>query len=233
MEKILGVLGGMGPEATTDFMAKLVKMTPADSDQNHIPVIVVSLPDIPDRTKFITGSGPSPLDAILKSLRLLENANVSSVVIPCNTAHFWFEDIRKNTQKNLISMIDATVKVVGSNKIVLLLATDGTIKSEIYQEKFSHINTHCHIPDIVNQKRLMTAIHYLKAGMHDESLLLLMKVIESTDNISCDSVILACTELPILLGDLEKKYPNKNFIDTSGVLAKASVDWYLGLNNEY
>lgn len=232
MEKILGILGGMGPEATSDFMKKLVQMTPADSDQDHIPVIVVSLPDIPDRTKHIVGYGPSPLNAILRSLRLLENANVSSIVMPCNTAHYWFEEIQKNTTKNLISMIDATVTSVGRNKVVLLLATDGTIKSCVYQDKFSKNNTECLIPDNDKQRELMSAIHKIKAGKHNEAIHLLQNVIENSAYAICDFIVLGCTELPIILNDLEKRYPDINFIDTSAALAKASVEWYRSHYNE-
>jgi len=86
---MLGVLGGMGPMATVDFLKKLVEATPAARDQDHLGVMVAQAPGIPDRTGAILGEGPDPLPAMTIALRRLEAAGATRIAIPCNTAHHW------------------------------------------------------------------------------------------------------------------------------------------------
>ena len=107
MRKIIGILGGMGPGATADAFSKLINNTQASCDQEHIPVVIVSLPDIPDRTENIIYSGPSPLPAMINSLRILEHAGASCIIMPCNTAHFWYETLKNEVDIEFISIIDA------------------------------------------------------------------------------------------------------------------------------
>ncbi|MBQ0369010.1 aspartate/glutamate racemase family protein, partial [Providencia rettgeri] len=134
MKKILGMLGGMGPGATADAFSKLINNTGAKKDQEHIPVIIVSIPDIPDRTENIIYSGPSPLPAMIEYLKILENAGVSCIIMPCNTAHFWYEDLIKETGIHFISIINAACnKILKDNvKKVALLATTATIQTKLY-----------------------------------------------------------------------------------------------------
>ncbi|MDB5874548.1 MAG: aspartate racemase, partial [Ramlibacter sp.] len=86
----IGVFGGMGPSATVDFMDKLVQLTPAKRDQEHLPVIVASLPHIPDRSRSILGTGPDPLPQLLKGIDFLNTAGVGVIAIPCNSSHHWY-----------------------------------------------------------------------------------------------------------------------------------------------
>ena len=97
MNKAIGILGGMGPQATVDAMNKIIKNTPANCDQEHIPVITVSIPDIPDRTKSIINHDDKPFEKMSEYIRILESANVGCIIIPCNTAHFWFDQLQKST----------------------------------------------------------------------------------------------------------------------------------------
>lgn len=91
---MIGVLGGMGPAATVDFLAKLVRLTPAHRDQDHIPVVVVSDPRVPDRVgPIMQGHGPSPLDALCRAISTLEQAGAACIAIPCHTAHFWYDQM--------------------------------------------------------------------------------------------------------------------------------------------
>ncbi len=92
MNNLIGILGGMGPGATVDAMQKLINNTPANKDQDHIPTIAVSIPDIPDRTQCILNHSASPLDKMVQYLKILENAGAECIIIPCNTAHFWFDE---------------------------------------------------------------------------------------------------------------------------------------------
>ncbi|WP_268745903.1 aspartate/glutamate racemase family protein [Pectobacterium brasiliense] len=98
--------GGMGSGATVDAMQKLIKNTPAYRDQDHIPMIAVSIPDIPDRTKCILQHSASQLDKMLKYMKILENAGAECIIIPCNTAHYWFNDLKQQCRAEMSSIID-------------------------------------------------------------------------------------------------------------------------------
>lgn len=116
MHKAIGILGGMGPQATVDAMNKIIKNTSAHSDQEHIPVIIVSIPDIPDRTKSIINHDDKPFEKMREYLKILENANVGCIIIPCNTAHFWFDQLQQQTHTKMISIIEATVRFIQKSK---------------------------------------------------------------------------------------------------------------------
>ena len=108
----LGVLGGMGPLATVDFLAKLIAVTPAEFDQDHIPTIIYSAPYIPDRTANIRGHGPSPLPYMLSGLGFLEQSGVSCIAIPCNTAHFWYDQLSASASVPTFHIADAACDCV-------------------------------------------------------------------------------------------------------------------------
>lgn len=105
----LGILGGMGPLATVDFMRKIIQSTPAGQDQAHIPMVVANVPQIPDRTQAILDAAEDPFPALLQLLRQLEQAGATLFVIPCNTAHFWFKRLTYYSRIEAISIIDCVV----------------------------------------------------------------------------------------------------------------------------
>src|SRR5260221_11986364 len=107
MGKLLGVLGGMGPMAAADFFKKLIEETPAQRDQDHVPVIVYSVPQIPSRDKALTRNGESPLPQMLAGMKILREANAKCVAIPCNTAHFWYDELRTAGGLPILQMVDA------------------------------------------------------------------------------------------------------------------------------
>src|SRR5690606_28553292 len=90
---LLGVLGGMGPLATVDFLSKLIEETAAGRDDDHVPVVVYSVPQIPSRPAAIVSGGPSPLPAMLDGVRTLKGAGATVLAIACNTAHYWYDDL--------------------------------------------------------------------------------------------------------------------------------------------
>jgi len=134
---LLGILGGMGPAATADFYMKLVKATPATSDQDHIPVVVIGDPRIADRSRAIeTGTESSVLSGMLQGLRYLESAGVDAIAIPCNTAHLWLPRLTVETDIPFISLIEASVlearRLHPDGSTALVLGTRATIKSHVY-----------------------------------------------------------------------------------------------------
>ena len=143
MKNAVGVLGGVGPLATVYFMEMIIEMTDASKDQEHIDMLVSNHATIPDRTGFILGeSSESPMDAMVEDAQMLETAGCSFVVIPCNTAHYFFEDIRNSVQIPVLNIIEETIdyakkqgsqrKVPREIKKLGILATEGTISSGTY-----------------------------------------------------------------------------------------------------
>ena len=143
MKNAVGVLGGVGPLATVYFMEMIIEMTDASKDQEHIDMLVSNHATIPDRTGFILGeSSESPMDAMVEDAQMLETAGCSFVVIPCNTAHYFFEDIRNSVQIPVLNIIEETIdyakkqgsqrKIPREIKKLGILATEGTISSGTY-----------------------------------------------------------------------------------------------------
>ncbi|HGK4757557.1 aspartate/glutamate racemase family protein [Enterobacter cloacae] len=227
MDRIIGVLGGMGPEATADAFLKLIANTPAKKDQEHIPVIIASLPAIPDRTENILYGGPSPLPAMIKSLKVLENSGASCIVMPCNTAHYWLEELRKNTASEFISIIESACDRIIAEGIssVALVATTATVKTKLYQRRLEKAGISCIIPDVVHQEEIMKSIIAFKRGEHRLSSEIIASSIKSLQDKGCEKIIMGCTEIPLILESHIREKP-QDFIDATDELIKRAVQWY-------
>lgn len=135
-EKVIGVLGGMGPEATADLFRKIIRATPAEKDQDHIRVIIDSNPKIPDRTAAIIGGGPSPLPEMTETAKNLEKAGADLIIIPCNTAHYYYEKLKKSIRIPILNMVELTAQAIKGGfphvKKVGIIGTTGTVRAGIY-----------------------------------------------------------------------------------------------------
>jgi len=225
--KIIGVIGGMGPEATLDLFYKIIKNTPAKKDQEHIHLIIDNYPQIPDRTQFILGGGENPLPYLLKSAKLLENAGANAICMPCNTAHFFVEDIRKNINVPFISIVESVLKDIKENytdvKRIGLLATEGTIAGRVYHRIFEKEGYTIIVPEKNIQRKVMDVIYAVKAGKIKEKVETLNECIKELER-KTDILITACTEIPILTPYIESKVP---IIDATLSLAKRVVEFAL------
>src|ERR671937_468722 len=137
---LLGVLGGMGPLATVDFLRKLIEETPASRDADHVPVVVYSVPQIPDRPAAIIGDGPSPLPEMAAGVRVLARAGASCIAIPCNTAHYWFDELAREAGAPILHIADAACDALarrGGSPTVGVIGTRGTIAAGFYQERLT------------------------------------------------------------------------------------------------
>ena len=164
MKNAVGVLGGVGPLATVYFMEMIIEMTDASKDQEHIDMLVSNHATIPDRTGFILGeSSESPMDAMVEDAQMLETAGCSFVVIPCNTAHYFFEDIKNSVQIPVLNIIEETIdyakkqgsqrKIPREIKKLGILATEGTISSGTYSFYGKPAGVECVAPDPGFQKK--------------------------------------------------------------------------------
>jgi len=224
--KTVGIMGGMGPAATLDLFYKILKATPAKRDQDHIHIIIDNFPQIPDRTAFLLGKGANPLPYILKSVRTLERANVDVLCMPCNTAHYFVEDIRKATPLPFISIIESTLNEIRSrfedSKNIGLLATDGTIIGKVYHKVFEAEGYNIITLSEEKQHEVMRIIYSIKAGKMEENVQPFEEIIEHMKFLGSELVILGCTELPILLKYFEPSIP---VIDATSCLAKEIVNF--------
>ncbi|QCD44883.1 aspartate/glutamate racemase family protein [Campylobacter mucosalis] len=224
--KTIGILGGMGPQATIDLYQKIVSLTPASSDQEHLHVVIDSYSQIEDRTKFIMGEGASPLPKLVEAANRLKNAGCDAIIISCNTAHFFAPQIEEQTGVKILYIskiaVDAVQREHPNAKNVAVIATSGTKKGEVYDRILRERGLNSVSFTNAQQEALMDCIYKgVKAGKTDEYVGLFNKTIAS---IEADVYIAACTEIPLLLPTLDKPY---KFIDATLELAKYAVNYAL------
>jgi aspartate racemase len=228
-DRIIGILGGMGPEATLDLYRQIIRLTPAIKDQDHIPVLIYSNPKIPDRTKAIAENGENPLPYLIRSAMLLEQSGAGVIVMPCNTSHHFLPQIQEKVKIPFINMIEETCKALCSmipkTKTVGLLATTGTLCSGIYDKYLGMAGVKVLTPEDAEQEKIQAAVARVKAGIHDRST---GDVFESAGSqlmrSGAEAVILGCTEIPLVLDPESVNFPCLN---STLILAQAAVDWAL------
>lgn len=165
---VVGVLGGMGPAATVDFWAKLIRATPATTDQEHIPTVVWSDPTVPDRSAALLEGGPDPTPWLIAGASMLERMGASVIAMPCNTAHAFLPAVEKAVTVPVVDMIRATVESprMGGPSVsrVGLLATDGTLRAGLYRRHVQQIGRELVVPTDEGQAEVMYALRAIKAG---------------------------------------------------------------------
>jgi len=228
---MLGVLGGMGPMATADFMLKVIRNTPASCDQEHIEMIVCSATKIPDRTEAILGRGDDPFPAMLDALRRLERAGADCVAIPCNTAHYWHAALEENSTLPILHVVDAVadrlVRLDGAGGRIGLLATDGTVAAGVYQSRMGGRGFACVAPDASGQGDVMRAVRLVKAGRPDEATGMLEKAALRLLAADCRQIVMACTEIPLALANVAEPLRHR-LVDATDALACAAVEMCRG-----
>ncbi len=220
--KTPGVLGGMGPEATVDFMAKVIALTPGDKDQDHIRMLVDHDPTVPNRQDAILGTGEDPGPAMAAMARRLEVAGADFLVIPCNTAYVFEQAIIDAVQIPLISIIDETVDAVPDGcGAVGLLATDGCLRAGVYQRGIETRRLEAIEPAPDEMQELMQAIHAIKAGNADASTARTMQALASAlVERGAGAIIAGCTEIPLVLDQSMLDVP---LLSSTDILAQRTV----------
>lgn len=226
---VVGVLGGMGPLATLDFMRKMLEATPASSDQEHVPVVASSIPQVPDRTRAFRGEGVSPLAAMLASGRRLADAGAGLVVIPCNTAHLWFDELQAGLGLPMLHLVDAAledaVALSGAGARIGLLATDATIASGLYLNRPASQRVQWLLPTAAEMLDwVMPGIAAVKAGRLTEAESLLGQAAQALAQRGAAALVLGCTEIPLVLHENNAPRP---VVDATAALARRAVDWSL------
>lgn len=223
---ILGIMGGMGPLATCDLFKKIIELTEADIDKEHLHIIIDNNTQIPDRTAHIMGYGEDPREEMISSAKRLELAGADYMVIACNTAHYYYDDIVKHTKIKTIHMIEETANYLNrtypGSKEYLLLSTKGTYKSEIYRRVFEKLGLKILEPNEKDKDTIMEWIYKIKSSNFDinpeEYKSLLLKYPKNI----VSPVILGCTELSLLANIINLR--EEEYVDPTLILARYCVE---------
>lgn len=230
MVKVLGVLGGMGPLATVDFLRKLIEATPAAGDEDHIPVVVYSVPQIPARPPAITAGGETPLPALLEGIRTLRHAGAVAIAIPCNTAHYWYEDMLRAGGVPIVHIADAALTELAlrcpGGESIGLIGTKGTLAAGFFQRRLAVRGYRCIESPVTDLDRLvLPAIDCVKRNDLDAARGLLETAVTNLTAAGATGVILACTELPVVIDRLSP-CAGALCVDATRALANACVAWW-------
>lgn len=229
--QLCGIIGGLGPQATNYLFNLIIKLKPAKKDQDHLPVLIFNNPQIPDRTKHLTKNEVSPLPELIHTAKVLKKAGATFLAIPCNTCHAFVTQIELKSNLPVLNMPFLAVRYIlkkyGKKAQVGLLATDGTLKSQIYESELKNVSLSIKliVPDALSQKNVMEAIYGvkgIKAGFTDsyENYLLLEKAAQDLFERGADVVIQGCTEIPLAFLGRESQIP---MVDPMEILAKEII----------
>jgi len=227
MTKRLGILGGMGPAASAEFVNRLVEQTPATCDQEHVPFVLWNEPRTPDRSTSMRNGDDRPLPYLLQGIQVLKAVGCNRIVIPCNSAHYWYDELVKLNVPiiHIVDSVAAELKNLNvENQTIGIMGTLGTIEFGIYQRRLEQQGWICIVP---SQQEMDTyvqpAIDLIKSGKIQESQHLLMTVIYSLIDRGAKAVVLGCTELPLAIRiTSEDGVPIVNSIDS---LVKAALTY--------
>ncbi len=228
MKKTIGILGGMGPEATAYFFSLVIRLTRAGRDQDHIHVIIDSNPKIPDRTAAITGEGPSPARPLLAGARRLARAGADFIVVPCVSAHAFLPWVEARSPVPFVSLLDETRLYAQRNIPGLrqagLLATTGTVRSGLFSRAFAAAGIEVLVPTAAGQRRLMDAVYGdsgIKAGRKSgpprERILAACQALVRR---GAQAIIAGCTEIPLAIADEDLPVP---LIEPMRIAAEACI----------
>lgn len=230
---LVGVVGGMGPLAGADYMTKVIELSPGVDDADHVPMIVCSCPQIPERVPpIVTGEGESPLPALIERVRFLVDAGCKVLTMPCNTAHFWYDEMAAAGGVPFIHIADAAISALKARNVpkgpVGLIGTKGTIKAKIYEPRLAAAGYDCvPAPDAVITEFVLPGIKCVKRNKIDEGAVLFEKAVRHLlDETKVPIVLLACTEVPVGLAGASPALWAR-MLDPNAALAQATVDWAL------
>lgn len=226
--RCVGVLGGMGPEATVDMFRKIVRNTPATHDQDHLHILVDCDPSVPDRTAAILGQGPSPLPYLLAMGRRLRAAGADVLVIACNTAHYYYDALAASLGGTVIHMpreaARALRELLPEATKAGLLATTGSIVSRVYHQALLSYGFQALVPPDASQSSLMDAIYGpqgIKAGnLGDYPRRTILGIAYKLIEAGAEGLVLGCTEIPLVVGPEDFVVPA---VDATEAAAKAVV----------
>ncbi len=229
--KTIGILGGMGPEATVNCFDKIIKNTPAAADQDHLRVVIDSNPKVPDRTAAIIGDGESPVPVLVAGCQALERAGAAFIIIPCVSAHVFLTDVQQQIELPILSIYDAVAEAIIRDyfeiKTVGLMGTTGTVSGGMFQERLMQDGIRTVVPDDKMQSNVMAAVYDIKDSETKRSRTeIKADLVAVADSLiaqkpeGAQGIIAGCTEIPIVLHQEHLSVP---YFDAVTILARAAI----------
>lgn len=227
----LGIIGGMGPEATEVMFRRIIARTDAKTDQEHLDMIILNHASMPDRTAAIKSGQTEEVASLLKNdALLLEKCGASAIAVPCNTSHYFISELSESVGVPIINMIEETAAYIAENcpklKKVGILATDGTVEQGLYRRALEKRGIEPYEPDAETQKTVMDIIYnQIKKG-EKGCLEDFIRVLSRLKEDGCDGAILACTELSVLKINYEAEpcFSDGFCVDAMQVLIDKSIE---------
>jgi aspartate racemase len=225
-DRLVGIFGGMGPEATANLYAEIVRLTPAREDQDHLPTLIYSRPQVPDRSACIKSGSREIIPYLVEGVRRLERGGAALIAIPCNTVHYYHEDMQKAVKIPVLNMIEETADTVQRDypkaRTVGLLASNGTVQTKLYETAFEKRGIKVILPDQNTQQCcVMDAVYSIKAGgSKTEQARLLNTAGNQLAARGADVLVLGCTEIPLAF---DTKAARKPVVNATEVLARAAI----------
>ena len=226
MTKRLGILGGMGPAASAEYITRLIQQTPANCDQEHIPFVLWNEPRTPDRSTSLRNGDDKPLPYLLQGIQALKTAGCDLIVIPCNTAHFWYDELIK-FQVPIVHIVDSVAYSLCDADVnsgtIGIIGTQATIELGLYQNHL--IDWNCIVPSQEEMDTIVQpAIDLVKAGDMVKSHTMLMSVVDSLISRGAQAVVLGCTEIPLAIR--ENNQNGRPLINSIDSLVKVVIKTY-------
>jgi len=225
-ERMVGIFGGMGPEATANFYAEIVRLTPAKKDQEHLPVLIYSLPQVPDRSTCIASGSREIVPYLTHAVKKLERGGASFIAIPCNTVHHYHADMQRAVRIPVLNMISEAADAVKRDhpqaRTVGLLATSGTVRTKLYEEALTKRGLKVLLPDDTTQQCcVMDAVYSIKSGGSKQRQAdLLAQAGNRLIQRGADVLLLGCTEIPLAFDVKRSRVP---VVNATEVLARATI----------
>jgi len=231
VDRVLGVLGGMGPLASAHFMLRLTLLTPAGRDQDHIPAVLWSDPRVPDRTAARLAGGVDPLPALLRGIHGLASAGAGAIVIPCNTAHGWYSGMQAGTKLQILHIVEATGDELTRLRVppgrIGVMGTAATLAMRLYQQGLERRGYDCIVPTEAEMaSHVSPAIAEVKANRVAAAYEPLAEIAQRLIGRGARAVVLGCTEIPLgIQAGPALPFPVADSIDA---LARVGIDWAMG-----
>lgn len=227
-DKVLGVLGGMGPLASAQFMVRLTQLTPADRDQDHVPAILWSDPRVPDRTVGEPTGAADPLPWLKRGIDGLQRAGCSAIAIPCNTVHRWYDAMRDAASVPILHIVDAAAtdlrRIGAAPGRIGVMATQAALDMRLYQDRLGAQGWDCIVPSPREmEQQISPAIRLVKLNRTDEARAPIAAAMRSLAERGAGAIVLGCTEIPLALQ--AGPPPALPIVDTIDALARAAIAW--------
>lgn len=222
-KKTIGIIGGMGPQATVELFHRIIQLTNAGKDADHIRILIDNNPKVPDRTKAILSGGKSPVEELQRMALGLQKNGADILAIPCNTSHYFLEDVQKAVTIPIVNMIEATASEMEKERIdkAILLATDGTVKSKIYNKYLEKHGIEVILPDEHFQALVMELIYgCVKANKYNFHIEEFTEELIKLGALNFP-VIMGCTEIPIAFDHFN--IDSFSTVNPSDILAKKLI----------